>query len=323
MNPSNTMPEQLHVRALILASKGLPLGARSVLAEVCAMCEHGGRGCFDANNRFLAEKLGLTMPKVSAHLHTLERCGLLLISGSGNGERRAIRPTDELRNAYQIDKGLTLTELIRACYNPYRIDKATLTDSVTNHYRIGKHNRKEEEENKFLHGELATLRAAVSELEGRLKKASEQYRADQQAIADLKAENEKLKTEGARPAKVDVVALACPELSFDSFWNAYDKKVGSKPNTLRLWQKLAVGTRRAILNGLGAYRASVSDKQFLPYPESFLNGKMWEAEEYGARPIVPTRAYNQTPTNVAAGVITGSTIPSRNEMMRTDFTPRS
>lgn len=32
---------------------------------------------------------------------------------------------------------------------------------------------------------------------------------------------------------------------------------------------------------------------------------------------------NETPTNVAAGAITGSTIPSRNEMMRTDFNPRS
>lgn len=222
-----TTTDKSHVRNQIQACKGLPLGVRSVLAEVCAMCEHGGRGCFDANNRFLADKLGLSGPKVSAHLRTLERAGLLLIAGSGNGERRIVTPAETLRQAYRAREPETLTETIRDAYNhyrndkgqtltetitdPYRNDNPTLTETVTNPYRNGKHKRKEEEleeELKVLTSQRVAADAAtaaaqkkIAELEERLAKATEIYLANQATLASKEKKISELqakKTSAAR-----------------------------------------------------------------------------------------------------------------------------
>jgi DNA-binding MarR family transcriptional regulator len=197
-----TNSENTHVRNLIAACKGLPLGPRSVLAEVCAMCEYAGTNTFYAGNASLAQKLGLTQPKVSAHLRMLERAGLLIITGTGNGERRVVVPTRELQNHYRNGKGLPLEEAVKALseylkttYNRYRNDKGlntktqsanhyrndkgaviesvsshyqndnkTLTESVTNHYRNGKHNSIEEQKVKGLEEQLELLQVELSEL---------------------------------------------------------------------------------------------------------------------------------------------------------------
>jgi DNA-binding transcriptional ArsR family regulator len=192
--------EKTHVRNLIAASKGLPLGPRSVLAEVCAMCEYAGTNTFYAGNASLAKTLGLTQPKVSAHLRMLERAGLLIITGSGNGERRVIVPSRELTNHYRNGKGLPqeeavkpLSELLTKMYNhyrndkgltkakvenpyqngkgaitetvsnPYRNDNSTLTESVTNPYRNGKHNSIEEERLLELEKQLELLKIDLAE----------------------------------------------------------------------------------------------------------------------------------------------------------------
>lgn len=190
------------------------------------MCEHGGRGCFDANNRKLADTLGISGPKVSAHLRALERAGLLLIVGSGNGEKRVITPSEELRQTYSTASAQTLTELMRVRYanyraltaptliesviDPYRIDKGTLTDSVTNPYRFDKHNSIEEEKEKKLI-ELTTQCAAadaalceaqkkIEVLESRLLKATEIFQADQTALAAAQKKIEALR-QVKQPAK--------------------------------------------------------------------------------------------------------------------------
>lgn len=274
------MPEKSHVRDIIKASKGLPLGARAVLAEVCAMCEHGNKGCFYANNRHLAEALGLTMPKVSAHLHTLAGAGFLVIDGSGNGsgKGRVITPSAALRKAY-LSGVDSLTEMIRLYYKPYRNDKATLTETVIKPYRNGKHNsiEQEEEPNPLLQQLLAAnaavvaLQEEVERLNARLKKAEEVYHQQREEIATLKAKS----------SKAQKLSAQFPELAFDVFWNSYDKKVGSKPNAQAKWERLNEATRRLILAGLETYKSSHREKQFQPYPESFLNGQLWLAETYG------------------------------------------
>jgi DNA-binding MarR family transcriptional regulator/regulator of replication initiation timing len=298
------MVEKSHVRDIIKASKGMPLGPRGVLAEVCAMCEYGGQGSFYANNQHLSKTLGLTIPKVSAHLRMLEDQGFLVITGSsnGNGKGRVITPTAALRNAYMsgID---TLTEMIRVTYKPYRNDKATLTDSVINPYRIGNHNSIEQKEEEYivLTNQLQAARAAVSELEGkvnnlteRLSKAAKVYHEQQQELTALKQENEALATQLAsqQASKTDKVSTAFPELGFDIFWDAFDKKKGSKSKSQTKWNRLPALTRRLILNGLEVYKAGIPDKQFQPYPETFLNDKIWEAESYGKveQPAAPKQA---------------------------------
>lgn len=77
-------------------------------------------------------------------------------------------------------------------------------------------------------------------------------------------------------------------LDFDSFWNAYGRKEGSKGKMARQWDGLKLATRHTILNGLAAYKQAktVNGPQFLPMPQTFLNGRLWEAETYGAAPLI-------------------------------------
>jgi hypothetical protein len=316
-------PLMTSIRQTLNKLTALPSAARAVLIEVCELFEIKGK-CF-ASNEYLGERVCCHKRSVSRHLVGLQKLGLLAIEVEGrDNSRRLITPSPEVIQSYRSGEADALASKVAestpdvkrvytACVDPSTPGVMGSTPGV-NHTIVTL--EKTLEENNLLHGELATLRAAVMEAEARLKKAAEQYRADQQTITALKAENQKL-TEKlvARPPKVDAVALASEDLAFEVFWDAYDKKVGSKPNTQRLWQKLAAGPRRAILNGLKVYRAGVSDKQFLPYPETFLNGRVWEAEDYG-RVLQVQRTANETPTNIAAGVITGGTIPSMRSMMK-------
>jgi DNA-binding transcriptional ArsR family regulator len=221
--------EKTHVRNLIAASKGLPLGPRSVLAEVCAMCEYAGSNTFYAGNASLANTLGLTQPKVSAHLRMLERAGLLIITGSGNGERRVIVPSRELTNHYRNGKGLPqeeavkpLTALLTKMYNryrndkglikpqsknhyrndngtvtesisdPYRNDKVTLTESVTNPYRNGKHNSIEEERLLELEKQLELLKVDFAESQANEFAANAALTEVLDSLESEQAENAKL-----------------------------------------------------------------------------------------------------------------------------------
>lgn len=75
-------------------------------------------------------------------------------------------------------------------------------------------------------------------------------------------------------------------LGFEVFWNAYGRKEGSKGKMGRQWNALPAKAREAILNGLPAYRTAktLNGPQFMPMPQTFLNGKLWEAETFGHLP---------------------------------------
>jgi len=60
-------------------------------------------------------------------------------------------------------------------------------------------------------------------------------------------------------------------ISFDVFWNAYDKKVGNKKLCIQRWNKLKDAERQKIIDTLPMFIASIRDRQFLPYPEKYLN----------------------------------------------------
>lgn len=76
-------------------------------------------------------------------------------------------------------------------------------------------------------------------------------------------------------------------ISFDVFWDAYGKKVGNKKLCIQRWNKLKDEERQKIIDTLPAFIASVRDRQFLPYPEKYLNAKRWEDE-------LPQSAYPAT-----------------------------
>lgn len=68
------------------------------------------------------------------------------------------------------------------------------------------------------------------------------------------------------------------DILFADFWNLYDKKVGAKNKCEKKWSKLKPETKKKIIEILPRWKNQFSDKQFQPYPETFLNQERWNDE---------------------------------------------
>lgn len=81
------------------------------------------------------------------------------------------------------------------------------------------------------------------------------------------------------------------DIDFESFWQAYDKKVG-KAKALKLWVKLSKRDRKAALDYCEPYRQAQPSKQFRKNPETFLRNRSWNDEiipaTRGAAPVEDT-----------------------------------
>lgn len=67
-------------------------------------------------------------------------------------------------------------------------------------------------------------------------------------------------------------------IEFDSFWSAYDKKVGDKEKLKKKWQALTDAERENAMSYIPNYILSRPDKQFRKDPATFLNNKSWNDE---------------------------------------------
>lgn len=67
-------------------------------------------------------------------------------------------------------------------------------------------------------------------------------------------------------------------ISFENFWNLYDKKVGDKLKCEKKWNKLSDDIRQKIMDTLPKFKKQFRDKQFQPYPETYINQKRWNDE---------------------------------------------
>lgn len=67
-------------------------------------------------------------------------------------------------------------------------------------------------------------------------------------------------------------------IDFSVFWDLYDKKLGAKEKCKKKWNKLSNEIRQKIIDTLPAFKMSIKDKQFQPYPESYLNQERWNDE---------------------------------------------
>lgn len=67
-------------------------------------------------------------------------------------------------------------------------------------------------------------------------------------------------------------------ISFDVFWDLYNKKKGDKEKIEKKWNKLKDDERQKIIDTLPAFLNSIKDKQFIPFPETYLNNKRWNDE---------------------------------------------
>ena len=67
-------------------------------------------------------------------------------------------------------------------------------------------------------------------------------------------------------------------ISFEEFWETYDKKVGDKSKIEIKWNKLTVTERIAVMKHIVLYKESQPDKQYRKNPETYLNNKSWNDE---------------------------------------------
>jgi len=82
-------------------------------------------------------------------------------------------------------------------------------------------------------------------------------------------------------------------LDFDTFWQAYGRKVGRLKSEQR-WKSLTSAERTAALVAVPAYVARTPDLQFRKHPLTWLNGKHW-LDEQPSEQFVPTVGQTTTP----------------------------
>jgi len=67
-------------------------------------------------------------------------------------------------------------------------------------------------------------------------------------------------------------------IDFSVFWDLYNKKVGDKSKVEKKWNNLKDIDRTKIMDTLPAFLKLIPDKQFQPYPFTYLNNRRWEDE---------------------------------------------
>jgi len=87
------------------------------------------------------------------------------------------------------------------------------------------------------------------------------------------------KPEGNDNANVNTNEI---NISFDTFWNAYNKKVGSIKKIEPKWNKLKDSERVAIIEYIPKYITAQPDKKFRKDPATFLNNESWNDEIIGS-----------------------------------------
>lgn len=82
-------------------------------------------------------------------------------------------------------------------------------------------------------------------------------------------------------------------ISFDDFWNLYEKKVGDKTKLEAKWEKLTDEDRTNIMAYIPKYKESQPDKKYRKDPATFLNNKSWNDELIGYRELVKAKETNK------------------------------
>lgn len=70
-------------------------------------------------------------------------------------------------------------------------------------------------------------------------------------------------------------------ISFDIFWDLYDKKVGDKDKLKKKWESLQDSDRKSIIDYLPKYKTIQPDKKFRKDPQTFFNNSSWNDELVG------------------------------------------
>ena len=93
-------------------------------------------------------------------------------------------------------------------------------------------------------------------------------------------------------------------VSFDDFWNLYDKKRGDKDKIEKKWQSLKDSDREAIMNHLPLYKKSQPNKKYRKDPSTYLNNKSWNDEiifDDDQQPV----SHDFHPSHIVSAPVTG------------------
>ena len=106
---------------------------------------------------------------------------------------------------------------------------------------------------------------------------------------------EKLANPSARKLAHNNIVINRKELilniSFDTWWDLYDKKVGSKIKLQTKWNKLTDDQRTQAIKHTKEYIIAQPDKQYRKNPDTYLNNESFYDE------IIKPKEFNQVHTN--------------------------
>lgn len=85
---------------------------------------------------------------------------------------------------------------------------------------------------------------------------------------------------------------------FEQFWAAYPRRLAKK-DAEKAWKKIPVHMQTdviaALRNHVKSWQQKGTEKQFIPYPASWLNGARWE-DEIDLAPEMPQCDWNRAGT---------------------------
>lgn len=90
---------------------------------------------------------------------------------------------------------------------------------------------------------------------------------------------------------------------FDRFWTLYPRRLARK-DAERAWKKIApfkyLDVMTALKNHIRMWEQKGTDKQFIPYPASWLNSERW-TDEIEVAPEMPQCDWNRNGTRETGG----------------------
>jgi hypothetical protein len=83
-------------------------------------------------------------------------------------------------------------------------------------------------------------------------------------------------------SKVKEIKVKEINISFDVFWDLYDKKVGDKDKLKRKWESFNDNDRDSIMEYIPKYKINQPEKKFRKDPQTFFNNSSWNDELIGS-----------------------------------------
>jgi len=121
------------------------------------------------------------------------------------------------------------------------------------------------------------------------KRGTNKDKSKKQLRVNGKFANNKTVTDGVSAPempqiKVKEIKVKEINISFDSFWDLYDKKVGDKDKLKRKWESFGDSERVSIMEYIPKYKLNQPDKKFRKDPQTFFNNNSWNDELIGSVP---------------------------------------